>query len=502
MDRALSRYPVSRASHRLTINPATSAFATLGIATLLLRFAQLQNPIAGLDEQFYLLVGERMWHGALPYLDLWDRKPVGLFILFAGIAALPGNGVLAANLMAAIAALATAWIIALIARRNVGWVPATMAGIFYLAGLNELWGDTAQSPLFYNLLIAIAALCTLRATVERDAPPNLLLSLTAMLLAGVAIQIKTSAVFQGVAFGLWLLWRTWRSCGPGNAARIALPLMLTGATPSLAAMAGYAVMGHFDAWWQANILSVLAKGAPRDAAAMEMLKSTIVLTAPVGLLSLLGLWAATTRFSRWPQDLGFVLLWAMLAVADFFAIGGYFPHYALPLLLACTPLVARAFALRQFGPLVFALAMLWPAAHALVFMPRTAAADRAAAHAVMTALPADTPSECMFIYEGPVAYYHLSHACLVSRFAFTAHISSKREAHALGIDPGVALRHAMARRPGTVLTMENSTWIDRNPAMEREMAALLKGRYHLAARLPHRYYSRDEHLLMWRRNDL
>ena len=39
------------------------------------------NPVVNMDEQFYLFVGERMWQGGLPYVDIWDRKPVGLFLI-------------------------------------------------------------------------------------------------------------------------------------------------------------------------------------------------------------------------------------------------------------------------------------------------------------------------------------------------------------------------------------------------------------------------------------
>ncbi|MEI9928299.1 MAG: hypothetical protein WDN44_12150 [Sphingomonas sp.] len=472
-------------------------------AALLLRFPQFGNAIAGLDEQFYLLVGERMHHGALPYVDLWDRKPIGLFLIFAGIAALPGDGVLAAQLVATLCATGTALLIVLIARRWTGWVPAAMAGLFYLGGLNELWGETTQTPVFYNLPLAAAALLTLRAGADPAGPVHRREALAAMLLAGLAIQIKTSAVFEGAFFGGWLAWRCWQTTRSAPlTARTAAGFALAGAAPTLAAMLGYWALGHFDAWWQANVLSVLAKGAPQDAHAIELLKGSIVLMAPAALIALLGLWARTRRFTAWPTETFFLLGWAAVSIADFLAIGGYFPHYAMPLLLACCPLLAQGFAVRRIGPVLFAVTMVWPIVHALVFTTRIGAVERAYAAQVVAALPADVRTQCMFIYEGPVAYYHLTDACLVTRFAFTAHLSSARESHALGVDPAAALRAAIARRPGTVLTIENSTWTDRNPAMERELAGLLAGRYRPVARLPHRHYSTDEHILVWRRDDL
>ena len=106
----------------------------IGVA-LLLRFGQFGNPLKGLDEQYYLLVGDRMLQGALPYVDLWDRKPFGLFVLFAGIRLLGGNGVIEATIVAALFAAATACIVTAIALRSVSCIPAILAGIGYLVAL-------------------------------------------------------------------------------------------------------------------------------------------------------------------------------------------------------------------------------------------------------------------------------------------------------------------------------------------------------------------------------
>src|SRR3712207_9540139 len=52
-----------------------SALLLLG-AALLFRAPFLGNPVIGSDEQFYILVGDRLLHGLLPYVDVWARKPV------------------------------------------------------------------------------------------------------------------------------------------------------------------------------------------------------------------------------------------------------------------------------------------------------------------------------------------------------------------------------------------------------------------------------------------
>lgn len=491
-----SSAPLSQSFRR---RPALLAAVAVLAAALLLRFGQFGNPIAGLDEQYYLLVGDRLWHGELPYVDLWDRKPFGLFVLFAAIRLLPGDGVLAAQCVAALCAAVTGWCVALIVRRDVGWRAAALAAVFYLAGLNELWGDTTQTPVFYGLLIAIAAALTDAAA--RHPEQRTRLGVLAMLAAGLAVQIKTNAVFEGAFFGLWLAALALRRSGWRPAVRTAALMALAGAAPTLAAIATYAMLGHLGAWWQANVLSVLGKGRAEDAQAAAMLGETVVLTAPVVLLALLGLWNRTGRFRCWTERTGFLLGWLAVSIADFWALGGYFPHYAIPALLAATPLVASGFAIRRAGPLLFALALAWPLTEAVWLNPRVGARERAIARQVTAALPADVRSRCLFIYQGPVIYYHLTHACRVTRFAFSAHLSSGREARSLGVDPAVALRAALARAPGTVLTVAHASWPDRNPAQDRLLAQLLAGRYRIAAVLPYRLNPGQGQLVMWRRVD-
>ncbi|MEN3748230.1 hypothetical protein TPR58_13725 [Sphingomonas sp. HF-S3] len=476
---------------------------TLMAAAFALRAAQFGNPINGLDEQYYLLVGDRMWQGLLPYVDLWDRKPFGLFLIFAGIRLLPGDGVIAAQVVATMFAAATALVATLIARRRTGWAPATMAGILYLGAINELWGETSQTPVFYNLFVALAALLVLRATDAPLSPRGRRLGIAAMLLAGLALQVKTIALFEGAFLGCWLLAAAWRTgARPPALLAFTLRLALAGAAPTLAVMALYLALGHFDGWWQANILSVIAKGAPVDPGAHRRLIESLVLAAPLLALALLGLWAGTQRFARWSGEILFLIGWGWVTAIQFFVIGGFWPHYALPLALSCAVLAASGFALPRLGPALFAGALAWPLWHAVMINPAIARSDRAAAARVVAAIPPQVRDQCMFVYEGPVAYYLLAGGCTVTPWSFSAHLRSAVEAPTLGVDPVGALRAALDSRPAAILTIANSQWNDRFAANDRLIAQVLARDYVRAAALPNRDYGPAETILVWRRRDL
>ncbi len=137
--------------------------AILLLAAFAIRCVQFGNPLIHVDENFYLLVGDRMLHGAVPYVDIWDRKPVGLFVLFAAIRLLGGDGIVQYQVVATLFAAGTALIIARMAAPMAGLKAATVAGVIYLLLLGLVGGSGGQKPVFYNLFVAGAALATMTA---------------------------------------------------------------------------------------------------------------------------------------------------------------------------------------------------------------------------------------------------------------------------------------------------------------------------------------------------
>src|SRR3546814_7529096 len=103
-------------------------------------------------------LGDRILnHGAIPYVDIWDRKPVGLFLLYAGIRLLGGDGIVQYQVVATLFAAATAILIAGWSARFSGWVAATVAGLFYLVLSHKFSGYGGEAEIFLNLLTTAAA---------------------------------------------------------------------------------------------------------------------------------------------------------------------------------------------------------------------------------------------------------------------------------------------------------------------------------------------------------
>src|ERR1043166_3124033 len=176
----------------------------LAVVSLTLRISTFGHPNLDSDEAFYLLVGQEMHAGELPYVDIWDRKPLGLFIIYYLIAGL-SNSVLAYQLVACASVVLTASFICDLACKFTRLQGGLLAGILYPVALPVFFGFGGQAPIFYNLMIAASAWLVLMALPDLRRgviSPNLYVS---ALLSGLAVSIKQTAMFEAAFLGGYAL---------------------------------------------------------------------------------------------------------------------------------------------------------------------------------------------------------------------------------------------------------------------------------------------------------
>jgi hypothetical protein len=437
------------------------AALVLVAAAFAIRGGQFGNPLIHVDENFYLLVGDRMLGGALPYVDIWDRKPVGLFVLFAAIRLLGGDGIVQYQVVATLFAAGTALVIARMAAPMAGLVAATVAGIMYLLLLGLVGGSGGQAPVFYNLFVAGAALATLIAMTESDVSPQRVrrLGLAAMGLVGVAMQLKYTAVFEGVFMGLALMWASWRRGGRLGRLAIDTSLWVTAAlAPTLVALYWYAWLGHADAFLYANFLSI---GDRADADGQELVrrlaKAWRVLHIPVFAIILTALLEPWRRFENGARVFGFSLAWLGAAIAGYLAFGTYFDHYALPMFapmaLACAPLFA--YRPHRFG-VVAAVVILLSGAVANGVVQHKGRLKRGHQAEITAMVEAIRPrlKGCLYVWNGDPMLYHLTGSCLPTRYPFAGHLNLLRENGAIGVDQATEVRRILATKPNVIVDHE------------------------------------------------
>lgn len=436
------------------------------------------NPTIHVDEEFYFMTAHAMWDGALPFVDIWDRKPIGLFLVFFPAAGLGlPLGIYAYQAMALACLVATAWLIIRLAERA-GWGKgALLGGIAYLLWPNLLNGVGAQSPIFYNLVMVGAAALILAGEGH---PRRRALGCGAMALVGLALQIKYSVVFEGIFFGLWLLWQEWR------ARRAPLPFLNYGAVlvalallPTAAAFGYYAAIGQTDAFIFTNFTSIQHRNADPMKEALGNIGTLVLILSPIVAMT----------FGARGQAIGgdamvrrFLFAWfgvTLLALAMF---APWFDHYGLPLLVPGCICASGFFGNPRFSkrlaPAILVLVALGGQATLLINMRnRGGAADFAGLERAVGKGPG-----CLYIYSGNSMLYAASDRCRVTRFAFPSSLTRARDSASLGVEQADELNRVLAAKPEVVVM--RPPFRGERPEIRAIVLSAMARDYRLTAQVP------------------
>jgi hypothetical protein len=472
----------------------------IALVAIAARWRTFGNPIIHIDEQFYLLVGGRMWEGAIPYVDIFDRKPIGLFLLYAAFRAGGGSGVLTYQIAALVSVWATAMILYAMGRRVAPPLGALAGALLYVLWLNLAGGEGGQAPVFYNLPVAaaVALIFFRREQVAASGGDMRWPGTAAMLLFGLALQIKYSVVFEGMFAGIMLLWMSWRGGRPLG--RLAIDTMLwvsAALLPTLLAVLGYAAMGHLDAWWFANGSSILARKPEMPDTVWMRIKVMTALVVPLVACIVLRRWTGARPASlEAREELRFLDGWAAAALLGVVLFGTWFNHYALPL----------------FAPFAVTAAPLWHARWGRVWLVAMLAflavkgqhllyrhtITRGTPAVLAAAVDATKGSHgCLFVYDGLPALYDATNSCLPTTRPFPAHLQSKNEMGATGIDQATEVARVMAARPERVMTMDPA-YPEENMAARSALYRVLGPNY----RELFRYTGGEHQYVVYGRNDV
>ncbi len=204
------------------------------VLSLLLGISSLPLPF-GRDQGLYFYVA-REWarHGSVPYRDVFDHKPPGLYVLYRVAIHLFGEVQWGIRVLDHVAVLACGMVVARLATPAGSAAPRGWRGpscllvaVLYHGCLN--YWDTGQSELYYALLGAGAIACAMHAKPARAA-------LGAGALSGVAFLMKPPVVWFALA-ALVLVWRRQRRGELGTLVRELAAFVLGGAAPVCVALA-------------------------------------------------------------------------------------------------------------------------------------------------------------------------------------------------------------------------------------------------------------------------
>jgi hypothetical protein len=344
--------------------------------------------------------------------------------------------------------------------------------------------------VFYNLFVAGAALAIL-AVVTRDAPSEASVRRSgalAMTLIGIALQIKYTAVFEGIFFGLALTWISWRaSRRPGRVASDVLLWVGLALAPTALALAYYVWRGQTQAFVYANFLSIGARSAANLGELLHRLgKAWRILQLPVAAVALSMLLKPWRRFPRGEATFRFVLAWLAAAVTGYLLFGTYFDHYALPLFAPLAAAAAPLFAYRRrhLGLVAAGLMLaIGAAAYGVVVHKMTLKRGGQREMAAMVDAIRPRLTNCLYVWNGDSILYHMTGSCLPTRYPFAGHLNLQRENGAIGTDQMTEVRRILAGRPNVIVDREPIAK-DFNPQVVALVHAELGRAYHPVAVVP------------------
>ncbi|TPG54082.1 hypothetical protein EAH76_05110 [Sphingomonas glacialis] len=474
----MSPIPPSSQAQRGGRVPTFAQVALIAAIALLARIMTFGDPVIQVDEEFYYVTAQAMWRGALPYIDIWDRKPIGLFLLYMPAAGLPLRwGLLAYQAMATLSLILTALLVAHLARRA-GWGRGALAGaIAYVVWPDLLNGVGGQSPIFYNLPMVAAAALIVAAGERRD---RRVLGGLAMVLVGTAMQIKYTALFEGIFFGLWLLRQEWRAVRrPVMLAAYGAILVALALAPTVAAYGFYAAHGQADAFVFANFASIAHRNANPLGEMARNIATLVLILSPLVAMAFAA--RGGTRDGS-PDARGFLYLWFAAAVIGLVLFGTWFDHYGLPVLVPGCACAAGFFGnarfRRRLGPAILVIVAL--AAQIVVQVNLRARGD-AAQFAALSEAVGRGPG-CLYVYSGTTMLYAATERCRLSRYVVPAHLNRARESGATGVDQASEVRRILAARPAVVVM--RPAFSGERPEIRQIVTAAMARDYRLVAVRP------------------
>jgi hypothetical protein len=443
--------------HWLPANVVFKTAAILALLTIAIRLPEFGNPTYHIDEAFYLLFGAKLNEGLRAYTDIWDRKPFGLFLLYAIISRF--GSVYAYQAAAAVFAWGTALTLFAITSRFVGRWAATAAGGLYLALLGALAGGGGQSPVFYNLFIAVAGLLALKKLLgEGNHNARVLADFLAMLLCGLALTIKPTALPEGIFLGIVIVVARWRANRNWLDTSIySLQLCAVAVFPTALIMGYFWLDGRLDDYLFATVRSIFQTQPLPMAARLgkaSYLAGKLWLVTCVALVGVAVLLArGLANGGRAMSVASFVGGWIIAAMMGFSMVPNFYDHYALPVasVLAVAaaavfdrPRIGRAVAIVAIGQLL--LASGYPTVQLMRHHLAREGYEKAT-HLIAT----HASRGCVFVFDATPALYRGFATCASNKYAFPEHISNQREAFAIGADPVAALRKVLADRPAVIV---------------------------------------------------
>jgi Dolichyl-phosphate-mannose-protein mannosyltransferase len=467
--------------------------------TMVLRLPEIGNPAPDFDEQLYFLVGDRMWNGAIPFVDIWDRKPIGLFLIYAATRLLGGDGIVQYQLVAAMFVAATAWMVYLITIRLTGWKGALSAALIFTLYLRGLFSAAGQSESFLMLFCVGAMLLAVKSIETDDSRTVRKYAFAAMLLMGIALQVKYTVLPQCIFFGLFFSWRIASVKSYWISVRKYIPIFIViGLIPTISVGVYYHLIGHFKDFYYANFTSIFDRGRLTGDILDFCIKYSLVVLTPLIMVAMTGLIDQFRNLNK-VTALTLTSAWALFCVFGIVMTGSVYVHYFIPVVPALS-IMAGTFIGQRTVRLIALVGLIlyvgkitdYPGAF------KKNSTDTASIQRLTEIATPHMSKGCIYVYDGPTILYATTKSCLPTRRPYPDHLNNLQEKYSMGLNQASEVARVLASRPVAIFTASEKVVPQLSKKPAELVRASIRANYRFVARV--RYDRRT--INMYLRNDL
>jgi 4-amino-4-deoxy-L-arabinose transferase-like glycosyltransferase len=315
-------------------NNAFIIFTGFILLSIALRFLSFQYSVIDHDESTYLVIAQETLDGKTLYVDVWDVKPPGIFLLFAALLKVFGHSICMIRLVAAVFIGLTAGFLFLSLKRwGIKQKHALFAGFSYILFCAvHKWNFAANTEIFFLLFTAIG----LFFFSGKKRPANFFLS---GLFIGLGFVIKYVVLFDIAAFWLFYVLFFRKEHNIKQLLQNSLAMGLGFIIPYLSVFLYYYLGSNFDTFAFVSFV------VPRNYAnSFDSIKAVLfflefhLIYAPFVFLFILALWKGKNRKIVYFSLIWYVFVWFIVLIP-----GKFFHHYYFQLLLPLAFLLPEAF---------------------------------------------------------------------------------------------------------------------------------------------------------------
>jgi len=442
----MSDPPIISRIQRLPPGAWLGLFLILAVALRALSFGY---SVIDHDESTYIVIARELLQGKIFYIDVWDTKPPGIFLIFMGILKLGGPLVPMVRLTAALVIGISAFLLFLSALR---WghkrAAAALAGFSYIlmTSVHE-WNFAANSEIFFNFFTVLGLWFFL-------ARPRTYLPFLTGLAFGLGFIIKFYVLFD--LFALWLFHLfTAKGRGysgsPGSLAKYSLGMALGFLLPFSVLMAYFASAGLFPEFRFATFGLPGNYVSPfRIQRALGFFSEFHLVYLPFAITALLLIFRGSDRRLALLGTLWMGMVWIIVILP-----GKYFHHYyfqllpPLAFLMAAAPdpaiRMSKLFAgrARTVLPIMLALVIAWSLSlQYRKYIARTDHPREIAAYLEHRMSPQDK----LYTNYATILYASLQRSPL-HRYVHPTLITDKNHVKAVGINVPLVMQNVTGQRP-------------------------------------------------------